>query len=71
MTRGIINILSLVYLTLVVTSTFSINEVPIKSDIEGREKLKKIIRSTLRRSGKLIGGLILIGIVIEILSTIV
>lgn len=38
--------------------------------MEQKEKLKKILKNTMRRTGKLTGGLILIGIIIEILSRI-
>lgn len=70
MSKGILNIITLIYLTLVVTITFSINEISVRTDMEQKEKLKKILKNTMRRTGKLTGGLILIGIIIEILSRI-
>lgn len=68
MSKGLLNIASLIYLTLVVTLTFSINEVSVFSEQSKREKVIQALKNTLRRSGKLIGGLILIGIIIEVLT---
>ncbi len=68
MTTGILYILSLIYLSAVVILTFSINEIPVKSDFEKKEKFAKILKNTGRRMLKLIGGLILIGLIIEVLG---
>lgn len=59
MAIGVINILSLLYLSMVVALVFSIND---------HEGIKPILRATLRRWGKLVGFLILIGIIVYLLS---
>jgi hypothetical protein len=59
--RGILNVLSMLYLALVVSLVFAINE---------HEDLKLIFRSTLRRWAKLTLALIAIGIIVAIWSNI-
>lgn len=69
MSRFAINIVTLVYLSLVVTLIFSVNEIPVISDMNTKEKAVKIVKNTLRRIGKLLGALILIGIIVQILGS--
>jgi hypothetical protein len=59
MSLAIVNILSLLYLSMVVALTLSINEF---------EEIRPIIRATLRRWAKLVGFLIGIGIIVYLLS---
>jgi hypothetical protein len=56
---GIVNILSLLYLSLVVALVFSIND---------QEEIGQIVRATLRRWGKLVGVLVGIGIIVYLLG---
>ena len=59
MSLGIVNILSLLYLSMVVALVFSIND---------HEEIRPIVRATLRRWGKLVGALSVIGIIVYLLS---
>lgn len=59
MSLGIVNILSLLYLSMVVALVFSIND---------HEEIRSIVRATLRRWGKLVGALSVIGILVYLLS---
>ncbi len=59
MSLGIVNILSLLYLSMVVALVFSIND---------HDEIRPIVRATLRRWGKLVGVLIVIGILVYLLS---
>ncbi len=59
MSLGIVNILSLLYLSMVVALVLSINE---------HEEIRPIVRATLRRWGLGVGLLIGIGILVYLLG---
>ena len=59
MKMGLLNILSLLYLSLVVAFIFGLND---------HDSAKKVIKATLRRWIKILGALIVICIVVQILS---
>jgi len=56
---GLLNIISLLYLSFVVAFIFGLND---------HESAKKVIQATFRRWIKILGALIVIGIIVQILS---
>ena len=56
---GLLNIISLVYLSFVVALIFGLND---------HEKAEKVIRATFRRWLKILGALLVISIIVQVLS---
>lgn len=59
MKTGLLNIFSILYLSLVVAFIFGLND---------HNEIQKVIKATLRRWIKLIGALVLIAVIVHILS---
>ena len=59
MKTGLLNIFSILYLSLVVAFIFGLND---------HDEVKKVIKATLRRWIKLMGALVIIAIIVYILS---
>ena len=59
MNYGLLHLFSMLFLSFVVAAVLSINE---------GEQFAGIARATLRRWGKLVGALVLIGVIVQIMS---
>lgn len=59
MANGLLHLFSMLFLAFVVAAVLSLNE---------GETFRPIARATLRRWGKLVGALVLIGVIVQILT---